>query len=479
MASYKKYTLKFNANGGTGSMAAIRCEKRVTLPKCTFKRTNFRFVGWAADKPTNPVKFSDGQYLNDVHRDATFYAIWQSTICTIKYNANGGVGRMDAHSCPYGAAIKLRKNVFTREHHTFGGWALSPTGAKQFSDCQTVGITTNPTFYAVWIPNTYYITFETVDGEGKMPRQGFKYGVGGNLNENKFKRQGFQFNGWQTRDSKLQFSDKHFVKPRNNDTLFAKWKTSPYNPDYPYPTARNWRDCSKSTNWYNGAKARVMNLLSTKISHADFEKKYYSYCKNRGCNCFHVFVTNQGDGENAGYSIYNDISKGTINSINQTYVRIMMDRIKAMFNRGNGVILWLMADDSNKWNSTLLKNWDKYCKDLKDLGFLKYASTVCIGLELNEYIDKKTCQTAVNILRRYYAGPIAVHQTSGRYDYASCADLMFFQLDPGDKNYIAKIKDCIAKCGKPVNVFELERDPCRAKCEDVFKKTGAFGVGNW
>lgn len=45
----KQYTLSFNANGGTGTMAAqsVPEESTITLPTCKFTSTGYAFAGWA------------------------------------------------------------------------------------------------------------------------------------------------------------------------------------------------------------------------------------------------------------------------------------------------------------------------------------------------------------------------------------------------------------------------------------------------
>ena len=74
---------------------------------------------------------------------------------SVKFNANGGTGTMADESFTYGTAKALTANAFTRTGYTFQGWATSATGAKVYSDKQSVnnltttaGATVN--LYAVW-----------------------------------------------------------------------------------------------------------------------------------------------------------------------------------------------------------------------------------------------------------------------------------------------------------------------------------------
>lgn len=69
---------------------------------------------------------------------------------TITFNANGGTGTMQPQTFNHGVAQNLRANTFTRTGYSFAGWRSSPTGAVQYTNEQSVSITSNRTLYAVW-----------------------------------------------------------------------------------------------------------------------------------------------------------------------------------------------------------------------------------------------------------------------------------------------------------------------------------------
>lgn len=67
-----KVTIKFNANGGTGSMADVKQDKgsECTLPACTFTAPQGKvFKGWSLDKSAIVTKITAA--------DVTVYAVWQ------------------------------------------------------------------------------------------------------------------------------------------------------------------------------------------------------------------------------------------------------------------------------------------------------------------------------------------------------------------------------------------------------------------
>ena len=240
----------------------------------------------------------------------------------------------------------------------------------------------------------------------------------------------------------------------------------------------NWDECTKSSNWSgkNAAK-RMMNILSPHMADATFKERV-AWMKGRGCNCAHVFVTNKADGEKAGYSPYGNKFDFVLD---KNYCKVMGDRIKYLNKQGLGVILWLMADDSNAWAKTAQNNFAHYCKDIKELGWFDYASTVVIGLEIEEYWNNAgVIANLVKATKQFYKGKVGTHHISGSYALAGASDIAFVQLNPGQSDsaissYVRKVKGAL---NKPVNMFELERNEDRHRSE-VALKAGAFGVGNW
>jgi len=75
------YTITYNANGGTGTMAPQQaCSgETVTLSANTFTNNGSNFMGWATTT-TGDVVYADGAEVT-VNRDMTLYAIW-NTNCT-------------------------------------------------------------------------------------------------------------------------------------------------------------------------------------------------------------------------------------------------------------------------------------------------------------------------------------------------------------------------------------------------------------
>ena len=242
-------------------------------------------------------------------------------------------------------------------------------------------------------------------------------------------------------------------------------------------TIPTWDQCDKASCWDgNNAQKRMMNMLSPKMSDTKFNE-YLNWMKSRGCNTAHVFTSNKGDGEHAGYCIYgNDWDW----SIDPNYVNLMKNRINILRKNGFGIVLWLFADDSSAWNSIAKKNFPQYLNDLKKQGFIDYASTIVMGLEMDEYYNMSDATKLINATRAVYSGKIGVHHKPDVIKFIPLACILFYQVRPGTS--ISKIKNDVAsikkKTGKPINMFEMERHPDRARCEAAIQ-AGAFVVGNW
>lgn len=239
----------------------------------------------------------------------------------------------------------------------------------------------------------------------------------------------------------------------------------------------DWDDATLASCWTgNNAAVRQMNILSPHMDEDTFHGRV-EWQMDRGCNTVHLFLSNKADGQYAGYSIYgSDWDWG----IDSHYCDTFRDRISYCRGKGLAVVLWLFADDSTAWNRTAAGDFSRYLRDLEKEDLLSYASTIVVGLELDEYYNATQVAALIDATRAVYSGKIATHQTSGRLDYAHMADLCFYQVSPGKSaNQIAaEAAKVSASVGKPFNFFELSRQENRALCEAALG-AGAYAVGNW
>lgn len=156
------YTVKFNANGGTGTMAnesfVYGTAKALTLN--TFTRTGYIFIGWAKSASVTTTAYDDGKSVKNLTTTSggtvNLYAVWQANAYTIKFNKNGGTGTMANLAMTYDVAKALTANVFQRVNYKFVGWATSASATTAtYSNKQSVSnLTATPdatvNLYAVW-----------------------------------------------------------------------------------------------------------------------------------------------------------------------------------------------------------------------------------------------------------------------------------------------------------------------------------------
>ena len=194
-------TVKFDANGGTGSMDDVTIEDsadfNLTLPTSTLTRDGYTFAGWSTTADGKDVHASDGSVsmravevpsstaidtwkfswdaddngtvdpttetfdLIDCVRDdtLTLYAQWEEKTLSVSFDGNGATsGSMDSMSIGWDHEASLPACGFTRDGYEFTGWSTTPDGSsavalagsatllREVASCDTDGDGTNETF---------------------------------------------------------------------------------------------------------------------------------------------------------------------------------------------------------------------------------------------------------------------------------------------------------------------------------------------
>ena len=144
------YTVSFDANGGTGSMAdATGVSGDYELPVCGFTAPNGKqFKAWSV----GGVEKAVGDKIT-VTANTTVTAIWENipvVTYTVSFDANGGTGTM-ADVTSVTGSYTLPACTFTApSDKQFKGWATSASGAV-ITDT-SINVTENTTLYAIWEP---------------------------------------------------------------------------------------------------------------------------------------------------------------------------------------------------------------------------------------------------------------------------------------------------------------------------------------
>jgi uncharacterized repeat protein (TIGR02543 family) len=154
------YVIRFHANGGEGTMAdqSFTYGSAVTLRTNSYWRAEWEFAGWATSEDGAAV-YADGARIESVSaiQDGVIhlYAVWSDGGYVVRFDANGGTGRMDNQTFRFGVAQALSPNQFSRGRFRFLGWTLAPLGGVVYPDGAAVrNLTATPgasvVLYAVW-----------------------------------------------------------------------------------------------------------------------------------------------------------------------------------------------------------------------------------------------------------------------------------------------------------------------------------------
>ncbi len=234
------YTVTFNANGGSGTMAAqsIVSGTSAALTTNAFTRTGYNFSSWNTLANGTGTSYSNGASFTMGAANATLYAQWSTNPSyTITFNANGGSGTMNAQSIVSGMSAALNSNTFTRSGYTFAGWATSSTGAVAYANGATYTMgSANVTLYAKWTAITYSVTYNSNGATGgSVPTDGGAYQTGATVtvkaNTGSLAKTNNTFIGWNTTTSgsgtKYVAGTGTFAMGSANVTLYAMWLPTP------------------------------------------------------------------------------------------------------------------------------------------------------------------------------------------------------------------------------------------------------------
>jgi len=152
LESATSYTVRYDANGGTGAPDAQTkvYGKTLTLSSTVPTRAGYSFLGWSTSSSATSATYSAGGSFT-ANADTALYAVWKANTYTISYNANGGVDAPDSQTKYYGQDLTLSAVKPTRKGYTFLGW--SPNSADTTATYQPGSIYTqnaDMTLYAVW-----------------------------------------------------------------------------------------------------------------------------------------------------------------------------------------------------------------------------------------------------------------------------------------------------------------------------------------
>ena len=256
------YTIKFHANGGTGTMADmnVKFDDLVTLRTNTFRRTGYSFKGWATSANGDAV-YTDKDTVKELTTTDNgvidLYAVWEENIYTITLNGDGATtqgtekyyekyatGNYLKDTCASGETVgTITKPV--KPGFVFHGYYSSREGLGtkyidkdgkilSLSSPAYTEFASDTTLYAYWTPNQYTIKYDSNGGTGSMQDTVATYGVPVTLRTNTFSNEGKTFSGWSlTPDGPVVYENKELVTDLTMENgsvvmLYAQWTANRY-----------------------------------------------------------------------------------------------------------------------------------------------------------------------------------------------------------------------------------------------------------
>lgn len=241
----KFYTINFNANGGTGTMTALKiAEEKVTvLPENKLTRSGYSFSGWALTVGATTVSYPNKANFIMPSNDVTLYAVWKKSgksITSFKIDEYTGVitGTEIKVVVPYGTDKTVLKATFEASDK-----ATVKIGITNQVSGTTVNNFTNPITYVVNAEDgtsqnyivtvsydaAYKITFDknATDVTGTMEQIILGKNTSIELPKNTFTRTGYIYLGWSTDKTATEATytdESSFAIGESDVTLYAVWQ---------------------------------------------------------------------------------------------------------------------------------------------------------------------------------------------------------------------------------------------------------------
>ena len=237
----RTYYIYFDANGGNNAPNKVELFMNLysTLPTNIPKRDGYTFMGWALTSDATEAEYQPGGKLRGENKDVTLYAVWEGTVYTLTYDANGGSGAPESETWRVPViAVRLSEIKPTRRGYIFKGWAKTAnatTAAYQPNGLFGVSSTYNDvTLYAVWTLNTYTVTYYSNGGSGAPDPQSGLFGSTVTLSSEEPVREGYTFLGWSTDilATTAMYAPGDTMVLEENTLLFAVWQSNNYQINY-------------------------------------------------------------------------------------------------------------------------------------------------------------------------------------------------------------------------------------------------------
>ena len=247
----KAYFVKYDANGGTGTMDSSMhtIGGKEKLLENEFTREGYIFTGWESRNEDGTIKsfFDNNQVIEDIATRGelvTLYAQWEPVKYTINYDVNQTNGasttvqyRPEPTVCKYDEDVKLADTPML-PGYSFLGWYYTYVEGKETKTAKlgdagevlekaNLVNTQNGSFnvFAKWEANTYTLSFElnggTMDTTSKSVVFDSQYGSLGVP-----QKADHVFVGWYLADGTTEIKANDKVRIYEDHKVYAKWLKS-------------------------------------------------------------------------------------------------------------------------------------------------------------------------------------------------------------------------------------------------------------
>ena len=268
-----KYTLTFDANGGSGTMTPkADLTGEYTLPANGFTApTGKQFKGWSLT--------TDGAIVTkvDMTENKTVYAIWENipvVTYTVSFAANGGTGTM-ADVTGISGEYTLPANGFTAPSgKQFKAWSV---GGVEKAAGDKITITANTTVTAVWEAIEYNVTVTggTASVGAGTPITKATMGTTVTLTANAAPS-GKVFDKWEVVSGGITLADANsatttFVMPASAVSVKATYKNAPHTHTYNQETVKpealkTPADCTSNAVYFKSCSCGAISTTDTFVA---------------------------------------------------------------------------------------------------------------------------------------------------------------------------------------------------------------------
>ncbi len=220
------YNLIFNSNDNNDSLITRKVKfdtEYGELPEVS--KDGYTFLGW---------KDSDGEFVSsntkyDIPEDINLYAEYEILNYNINYNLNDG----ELENAPTNYNVDSEDIIIPspkKTGYTFLGWSTSEDEEPIIDYKIRTGSVGNKELTANYEPISYYISYNSSNGEGNMNRDTVLYEQQKKLSKNQFTKEGYTFLGWSTtKNGDVIYEDEAEIynltsKDKQIITLYAKWE---------------------------------------------------------------------------------------------------------------------------------------------------------------------------------------------------------------------------------------------------------------